>query len=118
MSTNRSRNDANLLLATTSKDAIKKVMEIDQELQTVKNAIYPCVKGNIVDSSLDDATLTRLLDLKMQLCADRKAAARLVHMLCELERMHPSRVESIECRRKRDVHAALSILDKVEGLRC
>ena len=102
-------------LLITSKEAIQKVVEIDEELVVVQKAICPFVKGVPVEPDLDDETMDRLIELKLQLQEDRKQAADVVHRVCELERRNPMRARKIERQRQENrqaVNAALALLEK------
>ena len=105
----------------TAREALQRVVAIDEKIDTVTKALNPHVRGVPVEPDMDHETIERLIDLKLELQEQRHEAAALVHLLCELERRSPGRARKIQRERRENaktLSAALSILKIHEDLRC
>ena len=105
----------------TAKEALQRVVVIDEQIETVTRALCPYVRGVPVLPGMDDATIDRLIKLKVELQAQRQATASLVHELRALERQNTGRSHKIEQDRRRNadaLDAARRLLAGSEDLRC
>jgi hypothetical protein len=105
----------------TAKEALQRMVVIDEQIETVTRALCPCVRGVPVPPAMDEATIDKLIDLKAGLQAQRRATASLVHELCALERQNPGRANKVEQDRRRNADAldgARRLLEVREDLRC
>jgi hypothetical protein len=105
----------------TSREALQRVIAIDEKIETVSRALNPRVRGVPVEPDMDHDTIERMIDLKIELQEQRQEAAALVHLLTELERRNPGRERKIQRDRRQNASnlaSALSILKIHEDLRC
>ena len=104
----------------TSKEALQRVVAIDEEIEVLKKALCPFERGIPVNPDMDAATMEKMVDLMGELKVYRKNAATLVHDLAEKERNDPLRVRNIMIGRKQNavaLKAGLSLLSEYEYLK-
>ena len=104
----------------TSKEVLQHLVAVDEEIEVLKKALCPFVRGVPVTPDMDDATIEKMIDLKCNLEEQRKKAAALVHDLLARERSDPHRVRKIMRDRRQNaeaLHAGLSLLSEYEQLR-
>jgi hypothetical protein len=105
----------------TAREALQRVVAIDEKIDTVTRALNPRVRGVLVEPDMDHEAVERMIDLKIELQEQRKEAAALVHLLCELERRNPGRERKIQRDRRQNASnlaSALSMLKIHDDLRC
>lgn len=105
----------------TAREALTRLNVIDEKIETVSRALTPRVRGVPVEPDMDHETIERMIDLKIELQDQRKEAAVLVHLLCDLELRNPGRARKIQRDRNQNattLASALGILKVHEDLRC
>tara|TARA_Y100001958_G_scaffold126099_1_gene93742 strand:+ start:487 stop:834 length:348 start_codon:yes stop_codon:yes gene_type:complete len=104
----------------TSKEALNQVVAIDEEIEILKKALCPYVRGVPVTPDMDDATIEKMVDLKCELEDQRRKVAALVHDLLARERSDPHIVRKIMRDRRQNAVAlkeGLSLLSDYERLK-
>ena len=104
----------------TSKLALERVKDLDEQIVLVSAALCPIVRGVPVRPDIDDSTFDRMISLKQDLQRSRKETAALVHELLQQERTRPSSTSRRDRDLDRSARAALTaraLLEEHENLR-